>query len=732
MSEAATEPPLLAFDRHEVQRWTGAFVAAGELLRMRREQLGRLAWSKAKQSDLEHSRLALLAATEPTVRPLTLTEHNDWVDNSPEPTYERRSDEHPTDALTVRVGPLTNGRWALFAEVGPQADEDEPNLTSIALSCENEQLARDLTDELVTRGPDRAELQRLGHHAEQLAARHAAAVRAVGETEQQRIERIADAVRQAWQPRLAETVIGNPAFGALAHRLHQLEHRGYTLPDILHRIPQQELLGRTVRNPCALAEWYAEGLVDTLVVVDGEVIATPPDQAPAAEPTRPRDQASSQSGDSPDEQWHDPDEEQQAQQYRWITEQRATTEASVLPVLRRALPDEVCTAVRESHAYPRLLDTLGQLTGTGWSIDDLLANLPSQRIAQADNPASYLNAVVSKTAARTGPPRAGMDLATMESLVRGAFPSEVADKVIGKKAWEALAKRVNQAQKDGLPVEQMLADLPMDFIGKARVPAAYASAELQRRISARQAADPAAADQPAAHRQPAPHSPEKPGRRLDPNSAIDRVGIAATAGPEVTQAAELVVTSQFGAIAMLQRKMGLDFDQASELMDQLEVRGVVGPARGNVARDVLVKPPQLAELLDTLRADAAAHMQASEEAAGRADVAERAAGHEHGEHPEQSPAAPGLIAESAGPDGQDTARIDENLAAGERATAAEERGAAIAAALRAEVTLTPPDSRAQANTSPTPTSPTTSQSHNPTPVVRTRRNNPNPDRSHKR
>jgi hypothetical protein len=725
MSEAATEPPLLALDRNEVQRYAGALMAISELVRTRREQLGRLVWSKAEQAAREHDQLSLLAATEPKVRPLTVEERNDWTDTSPEPTYERRSDEHPTDALTVRVGPLTNGRWALFAEVGPQVDRDDPNLISVALSCENEQLARELTDELVEHGPDRAELQRLGQHAEQLAARHAAAVRAVGETEQQRIERIADAVRQAWQPELAETITRNPAFGALAHRLHQLEQRGYTLPDILQRIPQNELLGRTVRNPCALAEWYAEGLVDTLVVVEGEVVATPPDQAPAAEASRPRGQASSRAGETPDEQWHDPEEELAAQ--RWITEQRAKVEAEVLPVLRRALPDEVCTTLKDQpEAYAKLLDTIAQLTSTGWALDDLLADLPSQRIAQVDYPASYLRKVVSGRAIETGPPRTGVDLVAMQALVRDAIPAEVAAKVVNKAAWEALAKRVSQAKHDGLPVERMLAELPMDLISKARVPAAYASAELQRRINARQLGD-----RPVAHRQPAPDSPDKTRRRLDPNSAIDRVGIAAASGPGIARAAELVVSSQWGATAMLQRKLGLDLDQASQLMDQLEVQGVVGPARGNIARDVLIKPPQLPELLDSLRAEAAAHMHASEEATARADVAERAAGYEHGDHPEHAPAAPGLAVEPASPDGHDAARIDDNLAAGERATAAEERGAAAAAALRAEVTITPHSTEASATT-PAPTPRSTSQSRNPTTVVRTRRNTPNPDRSRRR
>jgi Ftsk gamma domain len=724
MSEAAVEPPLLALDRGEVQRWAGALMAASELLRLRREQLGRLAWSDTEQAARKHDLLELTAAADPSVRRMSVAETQDWVNTSPEPTYERRNDTHHTDELTVHVGPLTNGRWALLAEVRPQADEDEPDKASVALSCESESLARELADELIARGPDRAELDRLSRYAHQLEARHAAAASAVRETEEHRLARTAAAVREAWQPQLAKQVTENRAFGALAHRLHQLEERGYTLPDILRRIPQDELLGSGVRNPCALAEWYVEGLVDTLVVIDGEVS---PDVTEAASTSNARARYQSEGTDA---ETYDATEESEAEQHRWIAEQRAKVEAEVLPALRRALPDQVCATVRESKsgAYDRLLNNLAHLTSTGWSLEDLLTNLPSERIARADNPASYLTAVVSKKAAQIGPPRTGVDRAAMESLVRDAFPHEIADKLIDCKAWPALAKRVNQAQKDDLPIERMLARLPMESISKARKPAAYASTELQRRINARQATA-----QPSAHHQRAPHRPDRPGKRLDPKSAIDRIGIAATAGPDLTRAAELVVSSQFGSISMLHRKMRLSrFDEASLLMDQLELRGVVAPAEGTTIRDVLIKPAQLTELLNSLQADVAAHMQASAEATGQADVTERAAGYEHSAAENTTPehVGPGLAAEAEGLDSQDAARTDDNLAAGYRATAAEELGAAAAAALRAEVTLTPPDIRVRTD-SPAANTATVDQVSNAVPV-RARRNNPNTDRSRKR
>jgi DNA segregation ATPase FtsK/SpoIIIE-like protein len=59
---------------------------------------------------------------------------------------------------------------------------------------------------------------------------------------------------------------------------------------------------------------------------------------------------------------------------------------------------------------------------------------------------------------------------------------------------------------------------------------------------------------------------------------------------QIADAVELVVSTQFGSVSMFQRKLGLRYVQANRMMDRLEALGVVGPADGAKAREVLLPP----------------------------------------------------------------------------------------------------------------------------------------------
>ena len=78
-----------------------------------------------------------------------------------------------------------------------------------------------------------------------------------------------------------------------------------------------------------------------------------------------------------------------------------------------------------------------------------------------------------------------------------------------------------------------------------------------------------------------------------PVKAVGRAGVSDEEKDEFFEEAVQVVTQYDRASAsLLQRRLKVGYARAARILDELETAGVVGPADGSKAREVLVRSPE--------------------------------------------------------------------------------------------------------------------------------------------
>lgn len=92
---------------------------------------------------------------------------------------------------------------------------------------------------------------------------------AAGESAEQLQQRAASAVWQEWPEHVAQEVTNSRAFGAMSHRMGQLEQRGWQMPEVLGMLGQERLIGtdtygREIRNSAAFGEYLLKELETSL------------------------------------------------------------------------------------------------------------------------------------------------------------------------------------------------------------------------------------------------------------------------------------------------------------------------------------------------------------------------------------------------------------------------------------------------------------------------------------
>ena len=81
---------------------------------------------------------------------------------------------------------------------------------------------------------------------------------------------------------------------------------------------------------------------------------------------------------------------------------------------------------------------------------------------------------------------------------------------------------------------------------------------------------------------------ENGGEEETESAVVHRVGEAADQDVKYDEAVQVVMEHRSASASLLQRRLGVGYNRAANLIDEMEARGVVGPAQGSKPRKVLV------------------------------------------------------------------------------------------------------------------------------------------------
>jgi hypothetical protein len=429
-----TEVPGLELGQEQRAELRELRRALAELLRERRYERERAAWSEATTAEREYEQLERQA--NPTVRAMTAQEREAWAqrhqrpDRDPAAAYSRRA-HLPTGSISV-TAEQCGQRWGLEARgITPDGRSFEA-----LVSCADRAIATQLANDVAEKGADA--VGRLQAYAVRVAERAEAARSQLRETDEQLLARMAAAVHEVWPGPLAEAVTGSPAIGALAWHLRALEDRGYIPVDVLRSLDDGRLRGPTVRDPAALAASFVKEQQERLppINLDGPGTGR---------------EAGRRDATGPD------DEE-------------IEVATAVDEILAAAFASDDLRALRSNEDVRR---TVQALYNEGLRMETLLNNLPVEKVLAADTPGHYLVGVLEGRAEHLRPSPTGVDQAAMAALVRRSLEQPVADKVVNCRAWPGLAKHLEDWQQRGMPVGVMLESLPVWNIDRHSRPAMY-------------------------------------------------------------------------------------------------------------------------------------------------------------------------------------------------------------------------------------------------------------------